>query len=384
MSIRRLSVQSLRNLKSVDIEPASRLNIIYGANGSGKTSLLEAINILSLGRSFRTRKHKTLINHELDQFTVFGRLHSASSVSISGDVSVGVQRSRNGDGLIRIDGRNVMSAVELAENLPVLAIDSHAFELLDGSPSVRRQYLDWLVFHVEPSFINVWKGLQKCLKHRNSLLRRDKIDSLVLAPWNAELARLSTQMDEMRGRVFSLLSEAYRGLTDGFEDLKDVKLGYYRGWDREQPLAELLEFNQQRDFDLGYTRQGPQRADVKITVGRGLASDTLSRGQQKIVACALLIAQGQVFSELTGRTSIYLIDDLPAELDARFRATLAQWLCDMNTQIFVTGVELDVLKAAWPEQLQSSDQTKVFHVEHGAVSGSVICIEDSKLDTNTA
>jgi len=369
MSIRRLSVQSLRNLKSVDIEPASRLNIIYGANGSGKTSLLEAINILSLGRSFRSRKHKTLINHELDQFTVFGRLISSSS--IADDVSVGVQRSRNGDGLIRIDGRTVLSAVELAENLPVLAIDSNAFDLLDGSPSVRRQYLDWLVFHVEPSFINVWKGLQKCLKHRNSLLRRDKIDRLVLAPWDAELARLSTQMDDMRSRVFSLLKEAYRTLVDGFEDLNDVKLGYYRGWDREQSLEELLEINQQRDMDLGYTRQGPQRADVKVTIGRGLASDTLSRGQQKIVACALLIAQGQVFSQLTGRTCIYLIDDLPAELDARFRATLAQWLCDMNTQVFVTGVEKDVLLQAWSGLFCSTETTKVFHVEHGAVSDGV-------------
>jgi len=382
MSIRRLSVQNLRNLKPVDIEPASRLNIIYGANGSGKTSLLEAINILSLGRSFRSRKHKTLINHDRDQFTVFARLNSASS--IADDVSVGVQRSRNGDGLIRIDGRNVMSAVELAENLPVLAIDSHAFDLLDGSPSIRRQYLDWLVFHVEPSFINLWKGLQKCLKHRNSLLRRDKIDLLILAPWDAELARLSTEMDGMRSRVFSLLNEAYRGLVDGFEDLKDVKLGYYRGWDREQPLAELLAINQQRDLDLGYTRQGPQRADVKITIGRSLAADILSRGQQKIVACALLIAQGQVFSQLTGRTCIYLIDDLPAELDARFRATLAQWLCDMNTQIFVTGVERDILLNSWPDTFQSGEETKVFHVEHGAVPNSITNTEQTLVGTSNA
>jgi len=369
MSIRRLSVQNLRNLQNVDIEPASRLNIIYGANGSGKTSILEAINILSLGRSFRSRKHKTLIHHELDQLTVFGRVASAS---VGADVAVGVQRHRSGDGVIRIDGSNVQSALELAENLPVLAIDNHAFHLLDGSPVVRRQYLDWLVFHVEPSFVLVWKGLQKCLKHRNSLLRRDKIDPLLLAPWDTELARLSELMDEMRGRAFTALEVAYRALVSGFEDLDDVNLSYYRGWDKTQPLSELLELNQQRDIDLGYTRQGPQRADIKITIGRGSAADTLSRGQQKIVACALLIAQGIVFSNHTDRTCVYLIDDLPAELDDRFRKTLAGWLCDMQAQVYVTGVERDVLLSAWPDDVTTSDKAKMFHVEHGAVTEAKI------------
>ncbi len=365
MSLRCLSVQNLRNLQSIDIEPATRLNIIYGANGSGKTSLLEAINILSLGRSFRSRKHKTMIQYDQPSFTVFGKVESVSDVA--GQVSVGVQRERSGDGIIRIDGRNVLSAIELAENLPVLAIDSSAFDLLGGSPSVRRQYLDWLVFHVEPSFLSVWKGIQKCLKHRNSLLRRDKIDPLQLAPWDAELARLAHSIDEMRARVFERLSEAYRGLVGGLEGLSDVALNYHRGWDREQTLEALLAEHQQRDIDLGYTRQGPQRADIRVMVGRHLAADTLSRGQQKIVACALLIAQGLVFSQQTDRQCVYLIDDLPAELDAHFRATLAGWLCDMQAQVFVTGVDQEILLAAWPDKLKTQDCTKMFHVEHGAV-----------------
>lgn len=362
MSLRRLSVQNLRNLSMVDIELSPRLNVFYGLNGSGKTSLLEAISILSLGRSFRSRKYKTLINHDADTYIVFGQVHDEDC----GSVPIGVQRDRQGQVQIKKAGKQCSTAAELAESLPVQVMNGHSFGLLEGAPQVRRQFLDWLVFHVEHEFLGVWRNYEKCLKQRNSLLRRDKIDRLQLSLWDRELAPLATRLDELRRNTYERLRPEFEALLGSFEGLQKVGLGYYRGWDKELEFAELLDSTQERDIELGYTRQGPHRADLRIRCGKVAAVDELSRGQQKIAVSALMIAQGKVFSEAQSKKQcVYLIDDLPAELDAQFRTTLANWLASMDCQVFVTGVERDTLLKAWQEQ---NLETRVFHVEHGTVA----------------
>ncbi len=362
MSLTRLSVQNLRNISSVDLEPAEHLNIIYGANGSGKTSLLEAISVLSLGRSFRSRKIKSLIQQDSDQLTVFGRL----AVDGSADVPLGVRRNREGVGQIKLNGSSVSSASILSEQLPLQIMNGHSFMLLEGSPQVRRQFMDWLVFHVEPGFLAIWKDVQKLLKQRNSVLRRDKIDPLLLAPWDKELSAKTTQLDQLRSRVFNRFLECFQDLVADFIAIEGLKLSYYRGWDREQDYAQALSLGIERDSGLGYTRVGPHRADIRISIMGQPAAEILSRGQQKLLVSALRIAQGVVFQSLTGRRCVYLIDDLPAELDVNFRAVLAGWLDKLGCQVFVTGVERDVIAQAWPEN-NSKRIKKVFHVEQGRV-----------------
>ncbi|MBU3068671.1 DNA replication/repair protein RecF [Aestuariicella sp. G3-2] len=376
MTLRRLSAHNFRNLKAVDIELSPQLNIFFGDNGSGKTSVLEAISTLSLGRSFRSRKYKTMINYDAEAYTVFGRVQlspylaegsgelfessdggttSGASSEPSGSplsspettLPIGVQRDRQGQALIKKGGQPCASAAELAEALPVRVMNGHSFSLLEGAPVVRRQFLDWLVFHVEHDFYSVWRSYEKCLKHRNSLLRRGKIDPLQLAPWDRELAALAARLDRFRDSAFHRLQLVFSRLISGFEGLEKLSLRYYRGWDAEQEFSELLQSTQERDSELGYTRQGPHRADVKIMSGKVAAVDVLSRGQQKIVVSALLIAQGMVYSEQRKRRCVYLIDDLPAELDEHFRLILAEWLVDMGCQVFVTGVEKAPVLAAW-------------------------------------
>lgn len=380
MTLRRLSAHQFRNLKAVDIELSPQLNIFYGDNGSGKTSILEAISTLSLGRSFRSRKFKTLINHDAEAYTVFGRVNLNSHEDEPGTLlPVGVQRDRSGTVLIKKGGQPCASAAELAEALPIRVMNGQSFNLLEGAPLVRRQFLDWLVFHVEHDFFPVWRNYEKCLKHRNSLLRRGKIDPALLNPWDRELTALAGRLDSFRQAAFDRLQPVFARLLEGFEGLEAVSLRYYRGWDAEQDFAALLEQTRERDLELGYTVQGPHRADVRIMAGRTAAVDVLSRGQQKIVVSALLIAQGLVYSERRQRRCVYLIDDLPAELDEHFRRTLAGWLMAMGGQVFVTGVEKPPLLAAWQPWLEAAAEApagsapmaalhcKVFHVKHGNV-----------------
>lgn len=361
MTLNRLLIQNLRNIEGVDITPSAQVNLIFGENGSGKTSLLEAINLLALGRSFRSHKHKPLIRHEQAAFTVFGRVRSDDN----SDVPIGIHRTLEGEASFKVNGVMVPSAADLASYLPVQVINSETFLLLEGSPKVRRQFIDWLVFHVEHAFFPAWKAIQRCLKHRNSLLRRDRIDPFELAPWDQELVILTEKIHEFRKGSFEQFQAVFDELCKEFINMEGLKVGYFRGWDKDKNYVDVLNAGLERDHRIGYTQAGSHRADLRITIQGQDAAEILSRGQQKLLVCALKIAQGYVFSRMTNRKSVYLVDDLPAELDEKHRALLVKWLATMGTQVFITGVERDVLLSSW--QGQPAIVPKLFHVEHGKV-----------------
>lgn len=360
MTLKRLSIQHLRNLDSVEIAPSERVNLIFGENGSGKTSILEAINILGLGRSFRSHKHKPLINHEQKSFTVFGRINAEGA-----DVPVGVSRQANGEASFKANGVMVQSAAALANYLPLQVINSDTFLLLEGSPKVRRQFIDWLVFHVEPNFYQAWKDTQRCLKHRNSLLRHDRIGRFEMAPWDLELALLSERIHVFRESCMTRFLGPFFDLLKDFVAIEGLELKYYRGWDADTTYAEVLATTIERDKRVGYTQLGSHRADLLITVKGQNGADVLSRGQQKLLVCALKLAQGYVFSLITGRRCVYLVDDLPAELDEHHRSLLVRWLDTMKTQVFITGVEREILIGGWRDR--PGVELKLFHVEQGRV-----------------
>ncbi len=361
MSLTRLSVHFLRNLQSVDISPSPGINLIYGENGSGKTSLLEAIHVLGLAKSFRSHKHKSLISYQQSAFTVFGKVLDEGR-----EVMLGVNRQLEGDPLLKADGSPVGSAAALAHYLPLQVINADTFLLLEGSPSIRRQFMDWLVFHVEPSFFPLWKDLQRCLKHRNSLLRRDRIDGFELAPWDQELVQLTDKIHQLRDISMARFFETFFQLAQEFITLKGLAISYFRGWDKNTNYSEALSKSFERDRRMGFTQLGSHRADLRITLNGQNAADLLSRGQQKLLVCALKIAQGVVFQQLTGRRCIYLVDDLPAELDEQHRQRLVDWLHTMQTQVFITGVEPDLLLSSWRDKPGLS--LKMFHVEQGKVT----------------
>ena len=179
MPLKRLTVTAVRNLHPVTLHPSPRINIISGDNGSGKTSLLEAIHILGLARSFRSTRLQPVIQHGQDACTVFAEMILSNGTACA----IGITRSKEADYQIRIDGQTVRSAAQLAETLPLQLINPDSFRLLEGAPKQRRQYLDWGVFHVEHQFLAVWQRKKKSLKQRNSLLRRGRIQRSMLTPW---------------------------------------------------------------------------------------------------------------------------------------------------------------------------------------------------------
>lgn len=359
--IQQLTITDIRNLTSVTLKPSPSVNILYGLNGSGKTSVLEAINILGVARSFRTSRIKPVINQGSEACTVFGRIGVKSST-----VPIGVSRNLRDESLqIRVAGENLKSTSELARLLPLQVINPDTFQLLEGSPKLRRNFIDWGVFHVKhQDFFPLWKRMQKALKQRNSLLRHGRISGSELISWNIEFEKAANAIDLLRSEYIQCLTPVFNQVLSELTELEDLSVQYYRGWDKDKSLSEVLLSGLARDAKSGYTHSGPQRADLRIRIGKVSAVDILSRGQLKLVVCALKLAQGFLYKELSGKQCVFLVDDLPSELDIPHRLALCQLFQKMNCQTFITCVEKEALERCWlPET-----EVKMFHVKHGQIA----------------
>ncbi len=356
--LEKICVTDTRNLVSVTLSPSSAINIVHGVNGSGKTSLLEAIYLLGTARSFRSSKVKPVIRQGRDDCTVFGTV-------LTGDKlwALGVSRSRDNSCRIHINGDSARLSSKLASVLPVQVINSDTFRLLEGSPKDRRQFLDWGVFHMEHRFLNAWQRAQKAMKQRNALLRHGKMADSLLDVWNTELIQSGEEIDGYRRSYFEALKPVFEETLGQLSDLTDIQISYTRGWDKESGLCDVLERSLKRDIESGYTHWGPHRADIRIKHQSVAAVDSLSRGQQKAVVCALKLAQGRLFSQSRMFGCVYLIDDLPSELDREHRLKLCRMLRNMKAQVFITCVEPEALAEAWG----ADKSVKMFHVEHGVI-----------------
>ncbi|WP_114416786.1 DNA replication/repair protein RecF [Marinospirillum perlucidum] len=361
MSIRRLRLQNFRNLEAIDLQPAPGLNLLCGANGSGKTSLLEAIYLLSLVRSFRSKKLKNLIAHAATQFTVFAELVGSEGR----DYPLGIQRRTSLDETeVLLRGQRPGSLAELASQLPVQLINPDAFRLLEGGPKERRQFLDWGAFHVEPGFIHAWQRFQRALKQRNSLLRHARIDPLQLDLWEKEIAQTGEAVSRYREDYLQTLTPLFNHLLERLSNLDAIRLHFQRGWDKNTDLAENLLVSRGKDREQGFTQSGPQRADLRVSIAGRSAIEVLSRGQQKLVVSALKLAQGELLARAGKKQCIYLIDDLPAELDRNHREVFCRVLESQGSQVFITSVDAEALDIDW----QYPEKNLWFHVEQGQIS----------------
>ena len=364
MSLTQLQINRVRNLRQVRLQDLAQVNVFFGRNGSGKTSILEAIHLLGMARSFRGNSVKSLITHGEASCVAFGVANKPGDSETG--VSLGVQRGMAGEALIKVAGSPVKSLAGLVEYLPLQVINADSFALLTGSPGARRQYLDWGVFHVEHRFLSQCQRFQRCIKQRNKLLRHGKIRDQELSVWTRDLASAGNAVGDYRKTYFKLLVSRFQDIiTQLLPSVADgLELRYQQGWDKQMSYQDALQHSSASDIEQGYTHVGPQRADIKVMVEGRLAADTLSRGQQKLVVCGLKLAQGQLMSELSNGRCTYLVDDLPSELDLEHSKMVCELLASMEAQVFITCVDQADIASVWPED---STDIAMFHVEHGAV-----------------
>ena len=355
MSLVEVSIEAVRCLQRAELSLHAHYNLIWGSNGSGKTSLLEGVFILGRGRSFRTRNSERLIRHGQPKLTVFGRTDGPLGRA------VGVQVARSGGTTARVNGAAVASLTELSEAFPVQVIDPGVHKLVEEGGYRRRRWLDWVVFHVEPGFVDLWTRYTRAVKQRNAALRRQPSQA---SAWDPELARLGELIALARGRVMDKLQPAWQESAQALYGL-DVHLHYSRGWPHDVSLAKALEDARARDQTKGLTHSGPHRADVLVRVGTRPAREVLSRGQQKLVAIAMTLAQLRLLQQLTAITPTLLLDDPAAELDETHLGRFIDQVRRLGCQLLVTSLQPPLQGGPLASLGQPE---KVFHVEQGRVA----------------
>jgi len=336
----------------VEIELGEGNNLIFGENASGKTSILEAVAYLGRGRSFRGASTRDVVRHGQDNFVLFGRAnHGGRSLSL------GV---RNGSGGLEVhtDGEKRASASVLAESLPLQIIDPDVHKLIAGGPEDRRRYVDWLAFHVEHGFLDLWRRYRRALKQRNAALR-GRVDADGLAGWDRELADLGVLINAARGRVLEITRPALEELGDALLGCP-VDFDYQRGWGADRSLSEAIAASVERDRQVGTTHVGPHRADIKLKLDERQARKLVSRGQQKLLACALILAATDVVQTHLEQPLLLLLDDPAAELDSGSLERLMGCVGNLGSQVIATTLEAD--------RNLFDDPPRLFHVEHGVVS----------------
>ncbi len=353
MIVRRLQIENFRNLRQVSIEPHPRLNLLHGANGAGKTSVVEALVVLARGRSFRTTQASELIGPEAATFRVFAETENSGGAVHR----LGLERSgRRWRG--RKDGQELSQLSQLTRSLPLVLLEPDSHLLVSGAPEIRRRFLDWGMFHVEQQFLDTWRRFSKALKQRNAALRREQpavLDSLdrVLAEQGSALsAYRRAHCDAVAAGIEAMLLELRAGLAE-------VSIEYQQGWTGDN-YADALRRNRQRDIERGLTHAGPHRADLLLSCGNSVARAVLSRGEQKMLAAALLLTQAGLLGA-GDEPPVMLLDDLASEFDRfHFENVLARAL-EGGSQVWVTGTREE----------QPSGASRVFHVEQGKVRAVV-------------
>jgi len=355
MRLESLHIQGLRCLTGQRMALDPGINVLTGPNGSGKTSVLEAAFLLSHARSFRNGSREALLQRGAESLTIFAELYQNAGQRFR----LGISREAS-RWLARIDGESA-SLGDVVSKCAVVCFEPGSHALIAGGSEERRRYLDWGVFHVEHTFLEIWRRYQRALKQRNQLLRTGPAGASLLEPWEFELAQTANRIDQLRQQYLTRLRPLLGiALETLLPELGTVELRYRRGWSDDADLFAQYEAQRGRDQARGHTTLGAHRADWSIAFEYAPLREHLSRGQEKLTALGCLLAQANLYADLCHDWPIICLDDLASELDNVHQTALVQLLGAADAQVLITGTEVPLPLRDIPSRL--------FHVEQGQLT----------------
>ena len=337
MTLQRLHLKNFRLFQDKTFTFSDGINLILGENGSGKTTVLESLNVLLTGNSFRAKETKECIHSDKE----FYKISAKGSINAQ-NLTLVVENSHNKKlfskrllGEISVKKEDIyFMQVVLAKNL----------KMIDGDPEIRRDFFNDLMFHVKPEIKKLHNAYQKALKQRNKSLKR-KLSSSEISLWSNELSTLGLKLSLEQYNFFKVFKEhtlksIEKNISNGsFDYLDKLSVTFSKGWERSKKLEESLLESLERDMALGYTSKGPHRMDFTFTVGNKKASSNLSRGQIKILILLVFLSSIKLLKDLIDTEILLVIDDLGSELDLSNLTSIVMKILESENQIILTGIE---------------------------------------------
>lgn len=343
MRFERLRVANFRNIEFAELDAAAPRVFLLGANGQGKSNLLEAFGMATAGRSFRTQNMAVLPRRGCDQYV----LHYEVTHEHLGATALEIQGGAKGRRVF-LDGEKLLRLADFIGRFPVVALSSDDLQLLRGGPAERRRFLDLTLSATDPAYYQALRDFHRGLAERNRLLKQgggaaelEAFESVMARP----MALIAHARAAMTERLAEVLAAHYAALAQADEGPSlDYRPGFEAG--DEAACLEALARSRKRDGFLGSTQKGPHRDDLAMGLRVGGARDFASDGQQRALCVALRLAQAQIYRESLGVVPVLLVDDVLGELDPRREAGFWQ-TCPVDMQIIVSGTERPEAASDW-------------------------------------
>ena len=353
MRLNHIRLRDFRNIEAAELQIEGNRLFLHGSNGQGKTNLLEAAGLLSAARSFRTNEIRPLLRQGQPLASVLATVSTGETTTANVDIRLAKGR-RN----ILIDETPIDSYADFIGRYPTVTISSADIQLLRGSPSLRRRFIDLVLSFGQPEYLHALRTYHKALQERNALLKKEGTDAEITA-FDHILAPQAAILATLRKQVLTQLTEEfqkfYRQITQDDTEAPDLRHKPSEPCDTTEEFTDLLQRNRVRDRATRSTQAGPHRDDFALLLNSHKAIDFASEGQQRALVLALRFAQFSYFREKSGTTPVILADDILGELDPARRQRF--WdACEPGTQILATGTTLPADPSPW----------QVFEVSNGA------------------
>ena len=350
-----ITLNNFRCFSSLKIKLSPGINFFYGKNGSGKTSILEAINLCSSAKSFKSGNLQSLISIGEEAFSIKGYDNNTG-------YSLKIIKEKAKPISIKLNNTKTTTS-RLIREFPSTSIHNNTFSFADAPPDFRRKLLDKSLFIADGQFSEAWFAFYRCLKQRNALLKSGSITNI--EPWDKKLASLGNTLTSFRDSFFNLTLVELKNLINSLDKsnstqyLEKINVIFFPGWDAQEGLFDLFKNTRDIDARRKSTSAGPHKADIRFLIEDLEAKQILSRGEQKLFSILWCCAQHEVLRKQYNINAILIIDDIKSELDDSTFKVFTNLLNFLNNQIIFSCIDDHFSSKIEPE----FRDFKKFHVE---------------------
>ena len=362
MIIQALDLTNFRNIERASLTFSETLNVLRGRNAQGKTNLLEAIHLFSLGRSFRTRRNEEMITFDRDY--LFARLSCLSDTGVRFRIEIGLEAG--GQINVSVNGKKLAGLVEIIGIIPTVIFTPQDVTLASGPPADRRTFVDYTAAQISPAFLQNLREYRRALGQRNALLKRAAEtggEPQGIEAWDGMLAERGEAVIEGRREILAEVREMASGLFGEVVPAgQPLRMEYRCSFPPEEGggLAGALLRMREQERRRGYTLVGPHYDDIGIFLGDEELRRFGSQGRRRLVSVIMKLAQARAIRERRAERPVVLLDDIFSELDGETGARVRGLLADHRYQSFITTPRSDDFEGL---------EEGLFEVDGGKVTG---------------